>query len=417
MSKKKKANDENVKPESQGQYSPPPEVMNDPDLPEQFKTVRLYDEEPEPEEEPESNVGVNVEEEPSQEEGTSEQDEGEVEEEETEGTGADEETAETEEAEEGQEEKTGEEKPEEPQEEQEGEKPFITLKHRGRLINVPNTPEGIEKARLLMQQGFEFAQNMTKIKPYMNVVRFLNDNPHVYEDLVKVMTGQAEKLVSEPEAEQEDYVPPEMSDDETTEEYTERVRADMKAFYEKRAEERAREEARREAMVESVVAETRNDSMFQPTMARFEQERQNNAIPETVIRLIDTNPEAFRYFYNAQRTLAQYDILFSALRRAGILTEENVRRIASQQVSQAQQAPYAQPMQQQQMPPERQQTVTQKTQPQPEGQKPPKTETKSRRGPLHKGKTLNPKEIDWESPDQLKALDLEEIRKLADSLP
>jgi hypothetical protein len=191
----------------------------------------------------------------------------------------------------------------------------------------------------------------------------------------------------------------------------------MKAFYEKRAEERAREEARREAMVERVVAETRNDSMFQPTMARFEQERQNNAIPETVIRLIDTNPEAFRYFYNAQRTLAQYDILFSALRRAGILTEENVRRIASQQVSQAQQAPYAQPMQQQQMPPERQQTVTQKTQPQPEGQKPPKTEPKSRRGPLHKGKTLNPKEIDWESPDQLKALDLEEIRKLADSLP
>jgi hypothetical protein len=406
MARKKKATDGNVTPKPGNQYQPPPEVLNDPDLPEQFKNIRLYDEEPEPEEESESTTGVHETEVPEEEgKGTSDQDETGGDEEESEETGADEEEIETGE--------TGEEpeEPEETEEKQEQEEtkpePFISLKHRGKIIDVPNTPEGIEKARMLMQQGFEFAQNMTKIKPYLNVIKFLNENSKVYDNLVKVMNGEAEKLVSEPEPEQEDYVPPEMNDDETTEEYNERVRADMKEFYRQRSEEKAREEAHRQAMVQQVINETRQDRMFQPTMIRFNNERQNNIIPEPVVRLIDKNPDAFRYFYNAQRTLAQYDILFNALRQSGILNEETIRRIASNQQPNPQT---------QQRPPAQQQTAP-KAPPKPEGQKPPKTETKSRRGPLHKGKTTNPNEIDWESTDQIKALDLNEIKRLADNLP
>lgn len=191
--------------------------------------------------------------------------------------------------------------------------PLMKLKVDGQEISIHDYNDAVT----LAQKGLHYTQQMQALAPYRHVLKALEANPDLQEELLnRIRGGQPAKKdekgapVAEPEKKIE--IPP-MREDETYEEWTQRVFKDeipnlvrseaeriavAKAAEIFKTENATLEEARRR---EKILDAARADPLFNHTAQFIRQSIEAEQIPLAVLQAADSDPKTFAWLYDSAR--------------------------------------------------------------------------------------------------------------------
>lgn len=191
--------------------------------------------------------------------------------------------------------------------------PLMKLKVDGQEISIHDYNDAVT----LAQKGLHYTQQMQALAPYRHVLKALEANPDLQEELLnRIRGGQPAKKdekgapVAEPEKKIE--IPP-MREDETYEEWTQRVFkeeipnlvrseaeriAGAKAAEIFKTENATLEEVRRR---EKILDAARADPLFNHTAQFIRQSIEAGQIPPTVLQAADSDPKTFAWLYDSAR--------------------------------------------------------------------------------------------------------------------
>jgi len=189
----------------------------------------------------------------------------------------------------------------------------MKLKVDGQEISIHDYNDAVT----LAQKGLHYTQQMQALAPYRHVLKALEANPDLQEELLnRIRGGQPAKKdekgapVAEPEKKIEI---PLMREDETYEEWTQRVFkeeipnlvrseaeriAGAKASEIFKTENAMLEEVRRR---EKILDAARADPLFNQTAHFIRQSIEAGQIPPTVLQAADSDPKTFAWLYDSAR--------------------------------------------------------------------------------------------------------------------
>jgi len=276
-------------------------------------------------------------------------------------------------------------------------KVLMTLKHKEKLIDVPDTDEGKERLKALAQMGFGYSLLTTEVKPYRKVLNYLKENPSVLDNLNDYMDGKVTDLITSINGtnEPEKFMPPVMKDDETYEEHQARIAQEAEAFYKNKAER----DNRRTEVTSRVMGEIENDPMKDHTLLRIRAKLDSGEIPQGMVRFVDGNAEAFKWFYEAQKNMLTYETLFQSLVKNNYISQQTINDLAQGKVGKG---------------PVPNKPASQNPTPQPKTaapERPPVVESGGRRPEIPKG----PK-VDWNDRKAIANMTNEDFQKFIDKI-
>lgn len=189
--------------------------------------------------------------------------------------------------------------------------PLMKLKVDGQEISIHDYNDAVT----LAQKGLHYTQQMQALAPYRHVLKALEHNPDLQEELMNRIRGgkptKEEKPTTE-EPEQKIEIPP-MREDETYEEWTQRVFKDeipnlvrteaeriatAKAAEVFKSENATLEEVRRR---DKILDAARADPLFAPTVNFIRHSIGAGQIPPTVLQAADQDPKTFAWLYDSAR--------------------------------------------------------------------------------------------------------------------
>lgn len=202
--------------------------------------------------------------------------------------------------------------PEQPQS-QAQKPPLMKLKVDGQEIAIHDYNDAVT----LAQKGLHYTQQMQALAPYRHVLKALESNPDLQEELLNRIRGgqpakKEEKAAPVAEPEKKIEIPP-MREDETYEEWTQRVFKDeipnlvrseaeriagAKAAEIFKTENATLEEVRRR---EKILDAARADPLFNQTAHFIRQSIEAGQIPPTVLQAADSDPKTFAWLYDSAR--------------------------------------------------------------------------------------------------------------------
>lgn len=202
--------------------------------------------------------------------------------------------------------------PEQPQS-QAQKPPLMKLKVDGQEISIHDYNDAVT----LAQKGLHYTQQMQALAPYRHVLKALEANPDLQEELLNRIRGgqpakKEEKAAPVAEPEKKIEIPP-MREDETYEEWTQRVFkeeipnlvrseaeriAGAKASEIFKTENAMLEEVRRR---EKILDAARADPLFNQTAQFIRQSIEAGQIPPTVLQAADSDPKTFAWLYDSAR--------------------------------------------------------------------------------------------------------------------
>ena len=202
--------------------------------------------------------------------------------------------------------------PEQPQS-QAQKPPLMKLKVDGQEISIHDYNDAVT----LAQKGLHYTQQMQALAPYRHVLKALEANPDLQEELLNRIRGgqpakKEEKAAPVAEPEKKIEIPP-MREDETYEEWTQRVFkeeipnlvrseaeriAGVKAAEIFKTENAMLEEVRRR---EKILDAARADPLFNQTAQFIRQSIEAGQIPPTVLQAADSDPKTFAWLYDSAR--------------------------------------------------------------------------------------------------------------------
>lgn len=202
--------------------------------------------------------------------------------------------------------------PEQPQS-QAQKPPLMKLKVDGQEISIHDYNDAVT----LAQKGLHYTQQMQALAPYRHVLKALEANPDLQEELLNRIRGgqpakKEEKAAPVAEPEKKIEIPP-MREDETYEEWTQRVFkeeipnlvrseaeriAGAKASEIFKTENAMLEEVRRR---EKILDAARADPLFNHTAQFIRQSIEAGQIPPMVLQAADSDPKTFAWLYDSAR--------------------------------------------------------------------------------------------------------------------
>lgn len=190
--------------------------------------------------------------------------------------------------------------------------PLMKLKVDGQEISIHDYNDAVT----LAQKGLHYTQQMQALAPYRHVLKALEANPDLQEELLNRIRGgqpaKKDEKVSPAEPENKIEIPP-MREDETYEEWTQRVFKDeipnlvrseaeriavAKAAEIFKTENATLEEARRR---EKILDAARADPLFNHTAQFIRQSIEAEQIPLAVLQAADSDPKTFAWLYDSAR--------------------------------------------------------------------------------------------------------------------
>lgn len=191
--------------------------------------------------------------------------------------------------------------------------PLMKLKVDGQEISIHDYNDAV----MLAQKGLHYTQQMQALAPYRHVLKALESNPDLQEELLNRIRGgqpakKEEKAAPVAEPEKKIEIPP-MREDETYEEWTQRVFkeeipnlvrseaeriAGAKAAEIFKTENATLEEVRRR---EKILDAARADPLFNQTAYFIRQSIEAGQIPPTVLQAADSDPKTFAWLYDSAR--------------------------------------------------------------------------------------------------------------------
>jgi len=191
--------------------------------------------------------------------------------------------------------------------------PLMKLKVDGQEIAIHDYNDAVT----LAQKGLHYTQQMQALAPYRHVLKALEANPDLQEELLNRIRGgqpakKEEKAAPVAEPEKKIEIPP-MREDETYEEWTQRVFkeeipnlvrseaeriAGAKAAEIFKTENATLEEVRRR---EKILDAVRADPLFNHTAQFIRQSIEAGQIPPTVLQAADSDPKTFAWLYDSAR--------------------------------------------------------------------------------------------------------------------
>ena len=190
--------------------------------------------------------------------------------------------------------------------------PLMKLKVDGQEISIHDYNDAVT----LAQKGLHYTQQMQALAPYRHVLKALEANPDLQEELLNRIRGgqpaKKDEKVSPAEPEKKIEIPP-MREDETYEEWTQRVFkeeipnlvrseaeriAGAKAAEIFKTENAMLEEVRRR---EKILDAARADPLFNQTAQFIRQSIEAGQIPPTVLQAADSDPKTFVWLYDSAR--------------------------------------------------------------------------------------------------------------------
>jgi len=191
--------------------------------------------------------------------------------------------------------------------------PLMKLKVDGQEISIHDYNDAVT----LAQKGLHYTQQMQALAPYRHVLKALESNPDLQEELLNRIRGgqpakKEEKAAPVAEPEKKIEIPP-MREDETYEEWTQRVFKDeipnlvrseaeriagAKAAEIFKTENATLEEVRRR---EKILDAARADPLFNQTAHFIRQSIEAGQIPPTVLQAADSDPKTFAWLYDSAR--------------------------------------------------------------------------------------------------------------------
>jgi hypothetical protein len=191
--------------------------------------------------------------------------------------------------------------------------PLMKLKVDGQEISIHDYNDAVT----LAQKGLHYTQQMQALAPYRHVLKALEANPDLQEELLNRIRGgqpakKEEKAAPVADPEKKIEIPP-MREDETYEEWTQRVFkeeipnlvrseaeriAGAKAAEIFKTENATLEEVRRR---EKILDAARADPLFNHTAQFIRQSIEAGQIPPTVLQAADSDPKTFAWLYDSAR--------------------------------------------------------------------------------------------------------------------
>lgn len=191
--------------------------------------------------------------------------------------------------------------------------PLMKLKVDGQEISIHDYNDAVT----LAQKGLHYTQQMQALAPYRHVLKALEANPDLQEELLNRIRGgqpakKEEKAAPVAEPEKKIEIPP-MREDETYEEWTQRVFkeeipnlvrseaeriAGAKAAEIFKTENATLEEVRRR---EKILDAARADPLFNHTAQFIRQSIEAGQIPPMVLQAADSDPKTFAWLYDSAR--------------------------------------------------------------------------------------------------------------------